>query len=178
MDATTPRPRRTKRRPSPNDPAGPRTVAANRTRQEHAYQLWLAGTGYAAIAETDDPARPGHKLYADRGAAYNAIMTARERHSGGTENDERVALHDARYEALIESRWLAAVGGDNAALDRIAALMAARERLHGMCAPSRSRVEVLDADLVEEAIRNHQRDIQALEQMSDDEFLQTLGSRR
>lgn len=154
------------------NPFTPENIDAQR-RQELAYQLLIAGvSSFQKIADTPDPGRPGHKLYADRGAAHNAIKSAIRRHTGFEETEELRQVTLQRIDAAVRAIWTNVLRGDSWAHQRFNEHMQLHAKIAGTLAPTTQRVEVLTADVVDQAIMQLTEQINAeqiaLAEMADD----------
>lgn len=130
----------------------PENIDAQR-RQELAYQLLIAGvTSFQKIADASDPGRPGHKLYADRGAAHKAVKSAIARHIGFEETEELRQVTLMRLDAAMRAIWPNVLRGDSWAHQRFNEHMQLHAKIAGTLAPMTQRIEVLTTDVVDQAI--------------------------
>jgi hypothetical protein len=144
------------------DPRRPQ-VLDHRRRQELALQLFIAGASHQKIADSPDPARPGQKLYSSSGAAWKAVQTAIDRHTGKMDTEQILQVELMRLDALQRAQWPKAMQGDSWACLRCRELMEHRARLLGLFKPLRAQVEVLTGDTVDAAIAKLERDMAALD---------------
>jgi hypothetical protein len=133
------------------DPNSPEMIDAHR-RQELAYRLLLAGATFPQIAATDDPGRPGRKLYASAGAAHDACKRAIKRHTTFEETELAKELAVQRLTAAIRAIWPNVLQRESWAHLRFNEHMQLLARIQGTLAPARSRVEVITRDMIEDEI--------------------------
>lgn len=162
--------------PSPSAPKRPRTntrsgntpgrgrrvasgevQADERIRQERAYQLKLRGATFQQIAESPHPEDPGRKLYASAGAARNAWLTARDRHSGGADTAEERELFRHRNEAIFRAIMPQCLNSKDSgqlwAIDRYVKLFAEHSKMMGLPIPVKQEIQVITESAIDAAIR-------------------------
>lgn len=111
--------------------------AVTAKRKADAVALALSGMSYGQIAE-----RVG---YADRGAAWRAVMSVL-RENVPANVDELRAVEGARLDALLTAYFARAMRGDLRAAEFVLRVIDKRNRLFGLDAPVRVDVRTTDLD--------------------------------
>lgn len=118
---------------------------ASDARQDFALELYqMRGYSYDRVAREEDPARPGHQLYANGGNARTAVLAALARATGmldptiETHEPEREpspeeirSLIFARHETIITAWMPKATKGDANAARIVRDALAAQAALYG-----------------------------------------------
>jgi len=103
-------------------------------KRTEAINLRRQGFGFQQIAEAIG--------FANSGAAFKAVRQGLKEALREAGSEELRTLECDRLDELQRSRWEKAVGGDDAALDRVLKIMTRRAELLGLDAPQKHQIEL------------------------------------
>jgi hypothetical protein len=103
-------------------------------------ELRKSGATWQQIAERG--------IYADKGAAYRAVMDLLDRQNVEL-GDELRTLMNARFDTALLAIWPAVQRGDLKAIDRMLRIEAQRARLYGIEAPVKTEITGADGGPIE-----------------------------
>jgi hypothetical protein len=160
VTAPAPPPRSHPRQPEGTGRGSPRlrrNSEQTRICQERAYTLHTAGClTFDRVAASVDPTGTGPTLYANAAAARQAYLSHATRVRGTADESpltvrERRALTDDRYERLLQTWLVKAIGGSEAATMLCLRALAGQRELWGLnIRPSAPDVEETSEDIADE----------------------------
>lgn len=120
-----------------------KTAAATLTANEKAWQCWelrKAGATFQQIADRG--------IYAERGAAYRAVMGIIQKTN--TElGDELRTVMNARFDTALLAIWSMVQAGDLAAINTMLRIEGQRAKLYGIEAPVRTEITGADGGAID-----------------------------